>query len=151
MARGGPVNVLVVEDGHEYTETFARFVGAPFTFTRAGGGASALAALRGTPFDRVFLDMRFDRVPPDALLGDLEPLLARFGGDAVRARSYLEAHQGTYILAAIREAGHSLPAVFSYDFSGEPRRWATLLARYAPLGWIPDNAAPAQIRAALLG
>ena len=66
-----PVRVLVVEDGQEYTENLARFCADGFVFTRAGDGGAALAALGEEIFDLVFLDMRFDRVQPGVLLGDI--------------------------------------------------------------------------------
>lgn len=143
------LEVLVVEDGEEYTENLARFRADGFAFTRAGDGGAALALLGERPFDLVFLDMRFDRVQPGVLLGDLAETAERFNGDPVRARQFLEEHQGTYILAAIRAAGHALPAVFSHDFDGEPRRWANLVRLYAPVHYLPDNAAPSDIRATL--
>ena len=142
----GRVNVLVVEDGDEYTTNLGRFLTDGFAFTRAGDGASALAALAAAPFDLLFLDMRFDRVSPGQLLGDLAQTADRFNGDPVRARQFLEEHQGTYILQAIRAAGYGIPGVFSHDFDGEPRRWANLLRLYAPLAYLPDNASPSDIR-----
>lgn len=142
----GRLSVLVVEDGDEYTTNLGRFLTDGFVFTRAGDGASALAALSAAWFDLAFLDMRFDRVSPGQLLGDLAETADRFNGDPVRARQFLEEHQGAYILQAIRAAGHGLPCVFSHDFDGEPRRWANLSRAYAPLAYLPDNASPSDIR-----
>lgn len=139
--------VLVVEDGHEYTTNLDRFLGEHFRFVRAGDGEAALAALPTEPFQAVFLDMRFDRA--DRLLGDLGALIRRFAGDEGRARRFLEDNQGTYVLAALRDAGCTLPAVFSYDFDGEPRRFANLSRRYGPLAYLNDTAGPAEMRAAL--
>lgn len=144
------LRVLLVEDGHEYRELFARYGGDDIVFTRAGDGAEALRRCREEAYDVLFLDMRFDRVPPGALLGDLAALTDRFNGDPVRAREWLEANQGTYILAALRAAGVTTPAVFSHDFDGEPRRWAALERQYAPVRYLPDNASPAEMRAALV-
>jgi hypothetical protein len=145
-----PVRVLVVEEGPESTENLARFCADGFVFTRAGDGGAALAALGEEIFDLVFLDMRFDRVQPGVLLGDIAETAERFNGDPVRARQFLEEHQGAYILQAIRAVGYALPAVFSHDFDGEPRRWANLVRLYAPVDYLPDNAAPSDIRATLL-
>ena len=141
-------SILVVEDGHEYTTNLDRFLGEEFRFVRAGDGASALAALGGAPFQAVFLDMRFDRA--DRLLGDLGALVRRFSGDEARARRFLEDNQGTYVLAALRGAGCTLPVIFSYDFDGEPRRFANLSRRHGPLAYLNDTAGPADMRAALL-
>jgi CheY-like chemotaxis protein len=140
------MRLLLVEDGFEYRDTFARFLGEGFEVVRAGDGAEALALAAAGPFDVVFLDMRFDRIEAGRLLGDLGETAERFNGDPVRGRQFLEENQGVYILAALRGAGVTLPAVFSHDFSGEPKRWAALERRYAPVQWLPDNASPAQVR-----
>ena len=143
------VNVLVVEDGDEYTTTLGRFEAEEFAFTRAGDGAEALRRLGEGGYDLVFLDMRFDRVEASRLLGDLAETAERFNGDPVRARQFLEDNQGAYILAAVRAAGFGLPAVFSHDFDAEPRRWATLTKLYGPVAYLPDNASAARIREVL--
>ncbi len=138
--------VLLVEDGHEYINAYARFLGDMATFVRAGDGHEALTMLAQTVFDCVVLDMRFDRA--ECLLGDEASLTQRFGCPA-RAHRFLEDNQGSYILAALREAGHRVPVVLSYDFGAEPRRFANLSKRYAPLAYLDDAAGPAEIRAAL--
>ncbi|MBM4368755.1 MAG: hypothetical protein FJ102_21255 [Deltaproteobacteria bacterium] len=138
------IRVLVVEDGFEYRDTLVRFLGEGFAVTRAGDGAEALGAVAA--HDVVLLDMRFDRVSPGQLLGDLADTAERFNGDPVRARQFLEDNQGAYILAALRAAGHATPALFCHDFSGEPRRWAVLERKYAPVSWLPDNASPSLLR-----
>lgn len=145
------LRVLIVEDGFEYRDTFSRYAGDTFSFTRAGDGAEALAECGAGRFDVLFLDMRFDRVEPGRLLGDLAETAERFNGDPVRATRFLEENQGVYVLAALRAAGVGTPAVFSHDFSGEPRRWAALERKYAPVVWLPDNASPAEVKALLLG
>lgn len=141
--------VLVVEDGHEYSTTLSRFLGGAFAFTRAGSGPDALRLLATESFDVAFLDMRFDRVDPGVLLGSMDDALERSNGDAERARRFLEDNQGVFVLSALRDAGHSVPAVFSYDFDGEPRRWRFLAKRYGPLQYLTDNASPDDIRGAL--
>lgn len=142
-------HILVVEDGHEYVENLRRFLGDEFSFERAGDGPEALERLRDEPWDAVFLDMRFDRA--SRLLGDAAPLVERFAGDEARARSFLEDNQGAYVLAALRDAGHDQPVLFSYDFDAEPRRWRNLVGRYAPLAYLTDTAGPAEIREAIRG
>ena len=139
------VRVLVVEDGQEYTRNLGRFLASSFLLQRAGSGREALDAVEQQAFDVVFLDMRFDRVPPASLLGDLDSVADRFNGDLERALRFLEDNQGAYVLAALRDAGCSLPVVFSHDFIDEPRRWTHLAARYAPLDYLPDNAGPAEV------
>ncbi|MEZ4241290.1 MAG: hypothetical protein R3F59_35060 [Myxococcota bacterium] len=141
--------VLVIEDGSEYTESYERFLGADFRFRRAGSGVQALALLAGEPFDAVVLDMRFDRAPEGELLGDVDEIAERFNGDLVQARQFVEDHQGTYVLAALREAGHALPVLLSYDFGGEPRRWERLAARSGSVAYLADEAGPSEVAAAL--
>lgn len=143
------LRLLVIEDGQEYITTLSRFLSQDFDMARAGDGGAALQALRETAYDVVFLDMRFDRVPAERLLGDLEQAAARCNGDRERGLRFLEDNQGTFVLAALREAGHTLPVVFSYDFDSEPRRFRNLSKRFGPLDYLTDNAGPDQIRAAL--
>ncbi|MFT7518202.1 MAG: CheY-like chemotaxis protein [Kiritimatiellia bacterium] len=142
------MNVLVCEDGFEYIETLQRFL-PELVWTRAGGGPAALQALTEGSFDALFLDMRFDRVPDEQLLGDLVAAADRFNGDSVQARHFLQDHQGTFVLAAVREAGWTLPVLMSYDFTDEPRRWSRLSTRFNPIDFLPDNAVPTDIRAKL--
>ena len=142
--------VLVVEDGHEYITTLSRYLGEAFDFVRAGDGHEALALLEREAWDVLFLDMRFDRTPAGQLLGDLAETADRFNGDAHRATRFLEEHQGTYVLAALRENGWELPVVMSYDFDSEPRRWTHLERRYRPVRYLTDNADPGKIRSTLL-
>jgi CheY-like chemotaxis protein len=143
------MRILVIEDGTEYVECFVRFL-ADFQFERAGSGPQALTALEqaraeGRPYEAVVLDMRFDRAPQAELLGDIAEAAERFGGDVVKGRHFLEEHQGTYVLSALRTAGHRLPVLMSHDFSAEPRRWERLSAKHAPLAFVPDSASPADI------
>lgn len=145
------ISVLVIEDGSEYTDTLRRFLADGFAWARAGSGPDGLAMLGSGAYDVVFLDMRFDRCPPDRLLGDLAATTERLDGDAVAARRFLEDHQGTYVLAAIRDAGLPIPVLLSCDFAGEPRRWERIASRYAPVAYLGGNAGPAEIAAALRG
>ncbi len=138
------MRILVIEDGHEYTETLHRFLADGFTWARAGSGPQALARLH-EGWDAVFLDMRFDRTPEAELLGDVAEVADRFNGDPIRARRFLADQQGLYILAAIRNAGCAVPVLFSHDFDGAPQRWARLARRYAPVDYLPDNAGPAEV------
>jgi CheY-like chemotaxis protein len=139
------MRILVIEDGYEYTETLARFLSEGFVWERAGSGPAGLTMLETDSYDAVFLDMRFDRVAEGELLGDLAATADRFNGDAVQARNFLEDHQGTFVLAALRERGLAVPVLMSYDFEGEPRRWSRLSTRYAPVDFVPDNASPGEI------
>ena len=141
--------VLIIEDGFEYTDRAHQWLGEDFEFTRAGNGAEALALIQETAFGLVYLDMNFNRVPLDELLGPWNEIFDRFGGDREQARGFLETHQGVYILSALREAGCGLPVLVSYDFSAEPKRWAHLRSQYKPLHYLSDNAGPDQVHNAL--
>jgi hypothetical protein len=141
--------VLIIEDGFEYTDRAHQWLGDEFEFTRAGNGAEALALLQETAFSLVYLDMNFNRIPTTDLLGPWSEIVDRFGGDADQARGFLEAHQGVYILAAMRDSGCGLPVLISYDFSAEPKRWQHLKSRYGLLQYLSDNAGPDQVRCAL--
>ena len=138
------MKVLVVEDGHEYTETLSRFL-PDVAWERAGSGPEALTKLAVGAYDAVFSDMRFDRVPDDQLLGDVADTADQFNGDPVQARRHLQDHQGTYVLAAIRQAGHALPVLMSYDFEAEPKRWERLKQRHGRVDYLPDQASPGEI------
>jgi hypothetical protein len=142
--------VLIIEDGFEYIDRAHHWLAEHFEFTRAGNGAEALALLKESAFGLIYLDMNFNRISPEALLGPWQEVADRFGGDRDQAKAFLETHQGVYILAAIREAGSGLPVLISYDFAAEPKRWKHLASRYAPLLYLSDNAGPDQIRSALI-
>jgi hypothetical protein len=139
------LTVLIVEDGDEYQDSLGRFVPGP-RYLQARSGAAALARLAAEPVDLIYLDMRFDRTPREALLGDHAALVAQHNGNAAAAWRHLENHQGLYILDALARAGHRLPVVLSYDFSREPARFTRLAARYPALRWVPDAVTPEQIR-----
>jgi DNA-binding response OmpR family regulator len=145
------MKVLIVEDGLEYSETFGRFLADGFAWDRAGSGPEALEKLGSERYDAVFCDMRFDRVPLERLLGDLAATADQFNGDPAAARRHLEDHQGNYVLAAIRDAGHAVPVLMSYDFGEEPRRWQRLAQRYGPVDYLPDNASPQDVADRLRG
>lgn len=139
------MNFLVIEDGFEWSDFVGRFAGA-VAWTRAGSGGEALRLVRERVFVGVFLDVRFDRVPDDALLGDWASVVDRYAGDPDRARRHLVDQQGLYVLAALREAGYTGPVLLARDFAEEPRRWAHLTARYAPLDGLPDDDGPGAVR-----
>ncbi|MBN2798954.1 MAG: hypothetical protein JXX28_07380 [Deltaproteobacteria bacterium] len=142
------MRILIIEDGHEYHELFSRFLPRD-QWIRVGSGPAALDWLGREVADAIFLDMRFDRAPPAELLGDLDQAAERFNGDPVQARAFLEDHQGHFILAALRQRGVALPVLLAADLSEEPRRWARLAARYAPLDGLPEGAGPDEARSLL--
>lgn len=135
--------ILVVEDGHEYLEGFTRLAvakGHEAVFVRAGGLAEARAALADGRPDAVFLDVVFDRTPEVGLAGDLDALVARYGGDRARAIRHLATHQGFYVLDALADELAGVRVVLAYDFTGEEKRLASLRERFPMLRGLPDGA-----------
>ena len=122
--------VLVVEDGTEYIDAFRRLAGADetFEFLRAGDAGEARRILAERPVDAIFLDVAFDRIPPERLEGAIEPLAEeRFGGDRLRAQRHLASQQGFYIAAALVDSIRRGTRVFiAFDFSAEPERLEAL-------------------------
>ncbi|HQQ79014.1 MAG TPA: response regulator [Thermoanaerobaculia bacterium] len=135
--------ILVVEDGREYVEGFARLAaakGSDPAFVHARSLAEAREALREGRPDAVFLDVVFDRTPEAELAGDLDTLVARYGGDRARAVRHLATHQGFYILDALADALAGVRVVLAYDFTGEEKRLASLRERVPALSGLPDGA-----------
>jgi CheY-like chemotaxis protein len=144
-----PRRILVVEDGREYADGFARLAeakGFAVSFERAGSLGEARAALAARPPDAVFLDVVFDRTPEAELAGDLDGLVARYGGDRGRAVRHLVTHQGFYVLDALAKELAGTRVVLAYDFTSEEKRLASLRERFPLLGGLPDGAS---LRAAL--
>jgi len=128
--------LMVIEDGHEYEEFARLFLAQQFTIRAAHSAAEALTALAEEPADALLIDLRFDRAPVEALVGDVEALtMRRFSGDRNRALRYLMDQQGTLVLGALREAGHAQLAVFVHDFP--PRRLANLRKLYGDVRAVP--------------
>jgi CheY-like chemotaxis protein len=139
--------VLIIEDGDEYLENLGRFVAGP-TYVQARSGSAALAVLAEQPVDLVYLDMRFDRIPREDLLGDHATATREHNGDPVRGWRYLENNQGLFILDALARHGHAgVPVILAYDFSREGTRLKHLARRYPNLRWVPDAVTPDEIRA----
>jgi len=143
------LRVLVVEDGDEYLTNLTTFVSGGIRYTQAKSGEQACALLPGLRPDLVYLDMRFDRTPIEALLGDIVALTARFNGDVARARSFQQDNQGLFILRALRDAGFVGPVILSYDFSREERRFRALSDKDPALSYCPDYADASEIHAAI--
>lgn len=141
------MRVLIIEDGTEYLDLLSRFL-VDIDWIRVGSGPEALAWLSRHEADALFLDMCFDRIPIEELLGDIAATALRFNGDPVRARSHLQQQQGLYILSALRGAGIELPVLLAIDLRDEPARWQRLRDRYAPVAQAADLT-PGAVREAL--
>ncbi len=119
--------VLVIEDGDEYAAFVRTFLADVCVCEEAHSGAEALQ--KGARAELFLVDLRFERAPREALLGELDDVAERlFGGERARATRYLQDQQGTYILRALRAAGHHQRAVFVHDFT--PRRLENLRTLY---------------------
>jgi hypothetical protein len=135
--------ILVVEDGTEYSEAFRRLAGAGekgIELLRAADAGEARRILQERKVDAIFLDLAFDRAPPDELVGDAGNLEERFAGDLARARRHLARYQGFYIAEALAELiPKDTPVVLAFDFSGDPGRLAALRQRLPRLEGIVDG------------
>jgi hypothetical protein len=141
-------SILVIEDGAEYTEAFrrlamARVEGALPELVRAGDAAEARQVLTkraGQTITAVFVDMVFDRTPPERLAGDLGELVARYGGDRRRAEEHLARNQGFYVLNDLKPLlTPRQRIVLAFDFSSEPDRLTALRERFPNLTGLPEN------------
>lgn len=136
----GRRTILVVEDGTEYSDAFRALVDAgSLDLVRAANRDEAMEILAKRAVDGVFLDVVFDRTPPENLAGDLEAEIRRFGGDRARAERHLAENQGFYLLKELgRLLPEAVPVVIAYDFSAEPERLTTLRARRPRLTGVAD-------------
>jgi hypothetical protein len=138
--------LLVIEDGDEYVG-FVHALLPDVPCTSARNAAEALERASGA--SSYLVDLRFDRIDPSTLVGELR-VVARelFGGDEDRAARHLVDEQGIYILKALRRAGHDGRAIFVHDFT--PRRLGHLRDRYGDVVAMPSFDAAA-LRSALGG
>ncbi len=101
---------VVCEDGTEYIQRFARFLGESFDFVRAPDFAAARDALPGA--DGLLLDLDFRRTPPDRLIDEQGRTAAALDA-GTRAR--LAETQGILILRRLRAEGIATPAILFAD------------------------------------
>lgn len=138
-------HLLVIEDGNEYAD-FARLFLPAFMVHQTQTAAATFALLGRTRVAALLIDLRFDRTPTEALLGDVAATAARlFGGNQGRALRYLQDQQGVLILAELRSRGHHQPAVFIHDFPD--RRLGNLQKLYGAVFAVPTFDAAAINRA----
>lgn len=145
--------VLVVEDGTEYVDAMRSLASRdPVELVRAADVHEARRTIADRRVDAVFLDVVFDRTPPEKLAGDLEAQIRRFGGDRSRAERHLAENQGFYVLnelAGVLPA--TTPVVIAYDFSVEPDRLAALRRAHPNLSGLPDGKPISEVLGRLLG
>ena len=140
------LTVLIVEDGNEYLDNLSRFVPGP-KYLQAHNAIETLNLLQHETVDLVYMDMRFDRIPEQDLVGDFEQAVRQMNGDTAKAWRNLQNNQGLYIMDRLKHAGHGdIPIILAYDFSREERRFQFLTKSYPNLGWVPDAVTPDEIR-----
>ena len=134
---------VVCEDGTEYIDRFARFLGEAFAFVPARSFAEALAATPGAA--GLLLDLDFRRTPPGALIdeGGASPAAL---DDGTRRR--LAESQGILILRALRARAVAAPALLFADLD-DPARARYLENGLAPLTMVPSRTGLREISAAL--
>jgi hypothetical protein len=114
--RPGLPRFVVCEDGHEYTERFARLLGGSFTFKRAGHFVEALSAASSETAG-LLLDLDFRRAAPERLVDEGGASSPHALPEETRRR--LAEVQGIFILRALRAAGVTLPALLFADIEDQ--------------------------------
>lgn len=139
--------LLIVEDGDEYLEFFERHLYG-YRLLQAHDAAQTAAALTRNAVDVIVLDIRFDRIERERLIGDvLEVSRRRFGQDSdlTEAWRYLAEKQGFLIAKQLRDQGRSEP--FLVIDALPERQVANLQRLYGPLAAVPEFDAKAIHRA----
>ncbi len=134
--------LLVVEDGTEYVEAFRRLAGAGSVteLVRAGDADEAKRILAVRRVDGVFLDVVFDRTPPEKLCGD-----------SARGAENLARQQGFYLAAELAELlPEGCRVVIAWDFTGEPGRLDALRKRVPSLQGVDEGTPLSRVLASLI-
>ncbi|MCA9564766.1 MAG: hypothetical protein KC561_14820 [Myxococcales bacterium] len=130
--------LLIVEDGDEYLEFFERHL-LGYRLVQAKNAAQTMALLKKHAVDLIVLDIRFDRIPREDLIGDVMELSrTRFGQDTdlTEAWRYLAEKQGFLVGQRLREQGIRLPFLFIESL---PARQVENLNRlYGPVTVVPE-------------
>jgi hypothetical protein len=126
---------LVCEDGTEYLDRFARFLGHEFRFERAGDAASLVAAAARGEARGVLMDLDFRRTPPELLVDESGRTSAALAPDE---RRRLAESQGILIVRELRARGHKLPVILFADLD-DPGQVAYLAETFAPLAVTPST------------
>jgi len=143
--------ILVVEDGTEYVEAFRRLAGADsrspgLELVRAGDAAEARRVLEQRRIDGVFIDVVFDRTPPEKLCGHADTSPRR-----ARSTEQLASQQGFYLAAELAGLLASVArVVIAYDFANEPGRLAALRERVPALEGVEDGTPLSRVLARLV-
>ena len=135
--------VLIVEDGTEYRDAFRRLspegAGGSVEWLHASDAAAARRLLADREVDAIFLDVVFDRTPPENPVGD---------GD----RKRLAARQGFHIAAALApEIPRGVPVLLAYDFTDDPARLTALRQGIPTLEGVEEGEPASRLVERLLG
>ena len=140
--------LLILEDGDEYLRFFSRHV-PDYDYLQAHSHATAVELLDANTVAGFVLDLRFDRVERDDLIGDVEEIADQlFGGPGQieSAWRYVIDNQGYLIMRELRDAGHEQPAIIIAELP--PRQEANLQRLYGAIGVVPSFE-PSTIKARL--
>jgi hypothetical protein len=135
--------VLIVEDGTEYIDAFRRLTeeGDDVELLHATDAAAARQILSRRRVDAVFLDVVFDRTPPEKLVGDRG-----------RGTDHLARNQGFHVLAdLVPLLAPGVRVLLAHDFSSHPARLAVLRKRVPGLEGVAEAAGVTQVMGRLLG
>ena len=130
-------DILIVEDGDEYLRFFSRHVGG-YRYHQARSLASCVELLDGIDPVAFVLDLRFDRVPREDLIGDVDAVASQMFGDGEveAAWRYIEDNQGYLILRELRDVGYAQPALIIAELP--ERRQENLRRLYGAIGVVPS-------------
>lgn len=129
---------LIVEDGDEYLEFFERHLRG-YRLLQAHDAAGTWDKLRSFQVDVIVMDLRFDRIERDRLIGDvLDISRTRFGQDTdlSEAWSYMADNQGYFIIKELRSKGYDEPVLIIEQLS--PRRAENLRRLYGHITVVPE-------------
>jgi hypothetical protein len=135
--------VLVVEDGTEYVDAFGQLAGegAHVELLHAPDAAAARGLVAGRRIDAVFLDVVFDRTPPERLVGDRG-----------RGIEHLARNQGFYVLAELAPLlPKGTPVLLAHDFSNQAARLAALKRSVPGLEGVAESSGVSKVLERLLG
>ena len=136
--------ILIVEDGTEYRDAFRRLspegASGSVEWLHASNAAAARRLLDEHPVDAVFLDVVFDRTPPEDLVGS--------GADPAS----LAARQGFHVAAALAPALRpGVRVLLAYDFTDDPGRLAALRRTIPALEGVEEGESASRLVERLLG
>ncbi len=138
---------LIVEDGQEYRDRFARFGGDALELGSANSLAAVEALLAERAFDGLLFDLDFRRTPATELIDDQGASAAAL---PAAEQQRLARQQGIYILLALRRRGLTMQAILCADLEDDEQR-AYLKRTLAPLEICGSSTALRELLDLMLG